>query len=121
MAAWTKRSGVTATSGPLTRALISQQVYRSGGSGTFWAVDDAIAKLIVKAFYENMFKDSKNDESATRAEDGFHSYRRVVLRRILVVWYILRRKGERFSGTHGRSRGFRVGPCGFRLDTLRYA
>lgn len=63
MAAWTKRSGVTATSGPLTRALISQQVYRSGGSGTFWVVDDAVAKLIVKAFYENVFKGSKNSSA----------------------------------------------------------
>ncbi|KAG2096297.1 uncharacterized protein F5147DRAFT_656615 [Suillus discolor] len=93
---------VTATSGPLTRALISQQVYHSGGSGTFWAVDDAVAKLIIKAFYENVFKDSKNgsamdctkvawahaaceDESAAQTEDGFHSYRCVVPRRIPVV------------------------------------
>ncbi|KAG1799295.1 uncharacterized protein HD556DRAFT_1305528 [Suillus plorans] len=57
---WVSVESVTAISGPLTRALISQQVYRSGGSGTVWVVDDAIAKLIVKAFYENVFKGSKN-------------------------------------------------------------
>ncbi|KAG1763673.1 CHAT domain-containing protein, partial [Suillus occidentalis] len=29
--------------------------------GTLWAVDDAVAKYVVKAFYENMFKDSKKE------------------------------------------------------------
>jgi CHAT domain-containing protein len=32
--------------------------------GTLWEVDDAVAKHVVEAFYENMFKDSKNSKDS---------------------------------------------------------
>ncbi|KAG2071000.1 hypothetical protein BDR04DRAFT_1196997, partial [Suillus decipiens] len=80
---------------------------------TLWEVDDSVAKHVVKVFYQNMLEDlgdegvmehglyegslgtqpchAREDGSTAGAEDGFHSYWCVVLRRIAVIWYIFAR------------------------------